>query len=83
LKNIAHPFATPDDCDLDLLDRCYEAACQDLRSEYNIELAALAELISTLTNALVDLYAAGERDQQALTQYAVSRALIAVAFLEN
>ena len=83
LSNHVHPFATADDRDLDLLNRCYEAACQDLQSNYEIELAALADLIAPLTNALVDLYAAGQRDEQALTQYAVSRGLIASAFLQK
>jgi hypothetical protein len=77
LRNIALPFAE----DLELLDRCYEAACEELHLKYEIQVTALAELIATMTNALLDLYAAGQRDEQALTQYAVSRALIAHSYL--
>ena len=41
VRTIAHPFVTSDDSDLDLLDRCYETACEALHSEYNIEIPSL------------------------------------------
>ena len=54
MRTIAHPFVTSDDSDLDLLDRCYETACEALHSEYNIEIPSLDGLmIIPLTNALL------------------------------
>ena len=71
-------FATRADFDpptRELLSRAYERACDELEAEHHLGPGDLGPWIDAMTTALVDLFHAGERDEAALTRYAVSRAL--------
>jgi hypothetical protein len=72
-------FAVSEDLDdpsKDLLSRAYEAACDELESEYGLSPEGLGKLVDAMTTALLDLYHAGQRDGRQLARYAVSRALV-------
>jgi len=60
----------------ELLSRAYEAACDQLECHHSLGPATLGHLVDPMTTALLDLYRAGERDEEQLTHYAVSRALM-------
>jgi hypothetical protein len=71
-------FATRADFDpptRELLSRAYERACDELEAKHHLEPGDLGALVDAMTTALVDLFHAGEREEAALTRYAVSRAL--------
>jgi len=72
-------FAASEELDApskDLLSRAYEAACDELQSDYLLSPDALGKLVEAMTTALLDLYHAGQRDGEQLARYAVSRALV-------
>ena len=81
-ENLRAPFRDFD-CDLDLLDRCYETACKALFSEYSSNLVARSRLIIPLrmlcSICTRPVYATNTR----LLVYAVSRGLIASAGFET
>ncbi len=65
----------------ELLSRAYERACDELEAEHHLGPGDLGPLIDAMTTALVDLFHAGEREEAALSRYAVSRALSFIAAL--
>ena len=72
-------FATREDLDpptRELLSNAYERACDELQGEYKYQPDQLGEAVDTMVSALLDLFHTGQRDQQQLSRYAVSRALI-------
>jgi hypothetical protein len=66
------------DIGIDVLERAYEKARDELQKQHNLNHAALAELIDPLTGALLDLYEDGQRDEAKLRRYGVSKALSAL-----
>ena len=75
MTNLVIANANTNSVDQTILERAYEAACDELQKKHNINHAALAELIDPITGALLDLYGVGQRDEKQLSCYAVSRAL--------
>ena len=75
MTNFVIANASTNSVDQTILERAYEAACDELQKKHNINHAALAELIDPITGALLDLYGVGQRDEKQLSCYAVSRAL--------
>lgn len=71
-------FATREDLDIpsrDLLSQAYERACDELQGVYSYRPEQLGEAVDTMVTALMDLFHAGQRDEQRLSRYAVSRVL--------
>ena len=62
VTNLVIANAITNSVDQTILERAYEAACDELQKKHNINHAALAELIDPITGALLDLYGVGQRD---------------------
>ncbi len=58
-----------------LLKSAYEQTRLQLLYEFKCEAARIAELDGVIVSAIHDFYNAGQRDEEALVRYAVSRAM--------
>jgi hypothetical protein len=67
------------DAELAQLADAYEIACDELVGEYSYSPERLAMAIEPMTVALLALFRAGQRDNDALGRYASSQALVDVA----
>ena len=59
----------------EILDRAYQAACDELLTKYDVNHRLLAELSDRMTAALLDKYFAGQHDHLTLRRHAVATAL--------
>jgi hypothetical protein len=61
--------------DRQLLSDAYEAACDELQDDYDVNGNELGALVGPLVEALVSAYSAGQYKQSTLTRYAIFRVL--------
>ncbi len=66
-----------------LLRRAVKSTCYDLIQDHRIDPVQLGSLVETIANAILERFKAGERNEELLVSYAISRAVESMGYRPN